>query len=272
MSTGSGGSQPASTRRSAIVSGGAGGMGSLTCRRLATLGYSVVVADSNAEGVERVAGELALDGPGQRHAGVAGDLTTLEANRAAVAAATGLGILSVVVNAIGISPKNEGRKKAFFEITPDEWDRIMAVNVRAPFLLIRESFAAMPTDGSGSIVNVLSITSKMGTGGLPDDTFPPFSPSSAAYGASKGALQNLTASLARELASRRIRVNGVAPGHTSTAMTARIRGEDKLVNQIPLGRPGRPEEVADAIEFLVSDKATYITGTSLDVNGGWWTC
>lgn len=264
--------EPIDAQRSAIVTGGAGGMGSLTCERLARLGYSVVVADSNGEGAQRVAASLPTQASSQQHTGIGADLTTLEAARITVSAAKELGTLSVVINAIGVSPKKDGKKKPFFDITPEEWDFVMAVNLKAPFLMIRESFEAMPTDGSASIVNILSITSKMGTGGLPGDTFPPFTPSSAAYGASKGALQNLTASLSRELSSRRIRVNGVAPGHTSTPMTAQVRIEDQLVSQVPLGRPAKPEEIADAIEFLISDKASYITGTSLDVNGGWLTC
>lgn len=271
MSTGISG-ESIDAQRSAIVTGGAGGMGSLTCERLANLGYSVIVADSNGEGAQRVAAGLPAPNPSQQHRGIGADLTTLEAARTTVSAANELGTLSVLVNAIGISPKKDGKKKPFFDISPEEWDRVMAVNLKAPFLMIRESFAAMPTDGTASIVNILSITSKLGTGGLPDDTFPPFTPSSAVYGASKGALQNLTASLSRELSSRRIRVNGVAPGHTATPMTAQVRIEDQLISQVPLGRPARPEEIADAIEFLISDKASYITGTSLDVNGGWLTC
>ena len=247
---------PIGPQRSAIVTGGAGGMGSLTCERLAELGYSVVVADSNGEGAQRVAAGLATVTPAQQHRGIGADLTTVDAARTAASAAKELGTLSVLVNAIGISPKKDGRKKPFFDISAEEWDRVMAVNLKAPFLIIRESYEAMPTDGTASIVNVLSITSKIGTGGLPDDTFPPFTPSSAVYGASKGALQNLTASLARELSSRQIRVNGVAPGHTATPMTAQVRIEDQLVSQVPLGRPGRPEEIADAIEFLISDKAS----------------
>ncbi len=150
----------------------------------------------------------------------------------------------------------------------------MAVNVKAPLLLIQEAFELMPHDGTASIVNILSITSKLGTGGLPGDPFPPFLPSSIAYAASKAALQNLTASLSRELSSRKIRVNGVAPGFVATAMTGSIPDAETalMTSQVPMGRFAQPHEVGDAIEFLLSTKASYITGTSLDINGGWLTC
>jgi NAD(P)-dependent dehydrogenase (short-subunit alcohol dehydrogenase family) len=178
------------------------------------------------------------------------------------------------VNAVGIAPKNDGKKIAFFDISPELWDKVMAVNVKAPFLLIKAAFPHMPTDGTASIVNVLSITAKSGTGGLPGDTFPPFLPTSVVYTASKAALHNFTGSLARELSSFRIRVNGVAPGYVDTQMTGGVPSADKqvMIDQVPMGRFARPEEIADAIEFLIGDHATYITGASLDVNGGAWTC
>ena len=153
-----------------------------------------------------------------------------------------------------------------------EWNQVMAVNVSAPFFLIREAFRHMPADGTASIVNLLSITAKLGTGGAPDALFPPFLPSTAAYAASKAALQNLTASLSRELAGHRIRVNGVAPGFVQTPMMGEVPPEGPLLDQVPMHRFARPEEIADAVAFLVSDQASYITGTSLDVNGGWLTC
>ncbi|MGW1402958.1 SDR family NAD(P)-dependent oxidoreductase [Streptomyces sp. NPDC002405] len=263
-----------STLQSAIVTGGGGGIGSVVARRLAELGYAVVVADAHAEAADRVAASLPAIQEGQVHPAVAGDLTTAEVNRTAVATAAGLAPIGVIVNAVGISPKEEGKKRPFFDVGEREWDLVMAVNVKAPFLLVKEAYERMAHDGSASIVNILSITSKLGTGGLPGDPFPPYLPSSVAYAASKAALQNLTASLARELVSRRIRVNGVAPGFVATTMTGGMPAAetDLMTGQVPMGRFGRPEEVADAIEFLISDKASYITGTSLDVNGGWLTC
>lgn len=256
--------------RSAIITGGAGGIGSVLADRLARGGYRVIVADASAAAAERVAAGL----PGTGHIAVAGDLTLPETNAAAVAAAREAGVLTVLINGVGISPKDNGRKRPFHEVSPEEWDTVMAVNVKAPLLAVQAAFAHMPDDGTASIVNILSIVSKWGTGGLPTDAFPPFLPSSVAYAASKGALQNLTASLSRELSSRRIRVNGVAPGFVQTQMTGGMPSAEtqRMTDQIPMGRFARPEEIADAIEFLISDKASYITGASLDVNGGALTC
>ncbi|MCG2623373.1 SDR family oxidoreductase [Arthrobacter sp. I2-34] len=255
--------------QTAIVTGGAGGIGRVISRRLAEAGYQVVVADAN----ETAAKQTAADLPGAvAHSWFAGDLTDSGTNRELAAQAAGLAPIGVIVNAVGISPKDNGRKRPFWEIGDEEWDLVMAVNVRAPFLLVREAFRQMPSDGSASIVNLLSITSKLGTGGAPDAAFPPYLPSSVAYAASKAALQNLTASLSRELAGFNIRVNGVAPGFVATTMTGGMPDEAKMLAQVPAGRFGRPEEIADAIEFLASDKASYINGASLDINGGWLTC
>lgn len=258
---------------SAIVSGGGGGIGSVVCAHLAQAGYTVVVADANAEAAGRVASSLGGKND-VRHAAIAGDLTQSATNREAVAAAVDLGPLRAIVNAVGISPKDNGSKRPFFDVSPEEWDMVMAVNVKAPLLLVQAAYEAMEHDGSASVVNILSITSKWGTGGLSGDGFPPFLPSSVAYAASKAALQNLTASLARELSSRRIRVNGVAPGFVGTQMLDGMPSDETRLytDQVPMGRFAQPDEVADAIDFLISPKAAYITGASLDINGGALTC
>lgn len=258
--------------RSAIVTGGAGGIGRVVSERLAAAGYRVVIADASAEAAEQVAASLPM--PNGDHRIAAGDLTTPETNRAAVDAAGELGTLSVVVNGVGISPKDEGHKRPFFDISPEEWDLVMGVNVKAPLLMAQEAFRHMPVDGTASIVNILSIVSKLGAGGLPGAPFPPYLPSSAAYAASKGALQNLTATLSRELSGFGIRVNGVAPGFVQTQMTGGVpsAATEQMIGQIPMARFAQPGEIADAIEFLISDKASYITGASLDVNGGMITC
>jgi NAD(P)-dependent dehydrogenase (short-subunit alcohol dehydrogenase family) len=264
-------STTATLTRTAIVTGGAGGIGTAISRRLAAAGYAVVVADADAGAAERTAAALP-EVDGAEHSGFAGDLTDSGVNRALAEAAAAEAPIGVIVNAVGISPKREGRKISFFELSDEEWNKIMAVNVSAPFFLIREAYRYMPADGTASIVNLLSITSKLGAGGAPDALFPPFLPSTVAYAASKAALQNLTASLSRELAGHRIRVNGVAPGFVQTPMMGEVPPEGPLLDQVPMHRFARPEEIADAVAFLVSDQASYITGTSLDVNGGWLTC
>lgn len=258
--------------RSAIVTGGAGGIGSAICHRLAEAGYAVVVADASADAAVRVVGELpAVDGA--PHRAIAGDLVTAAANRRAVEAAVSAAPIGAIVNAVGISPKDGGRKRAFFDISEAEWDAVIDVNLKAPFMLIREAHDHLPTDCTASIVNLLSIVAWMGTGGPADAPFGPTLPSSAAYAASKGGLRMLTASLARELAPRGVRVNGVAPGFVATPMMASVPSDDvnQLSAQVPLGRFATAEEVADAVAFLVSDSASYITGESIAVNGGWHT-
>jgi NAD(P)-dependent dehydrogenase (short-subunit alcohol dehydrogenase family) len=242
-------SSAATLTRTAIVTGGAGGIGSAISRRLATAGYAVVVADADVDAAELTAATLpGVDGA--EHRGFAGDLTDSAVNRALAEAAAAEAPIGVIVNAVGISPKRDGRKISFFEMTDEEWNRVMAVNVSAPFF----------------------ITAKLGAGGAPDAVFPPHLPSTVAYAASKAALQNLTASLSRELAGHRIRVNGVAPGFVQTPMMGEVPPEGPLLDQVPMRRFARPEEIADAVAFLVSDQASYVTGTSLDVNGGWLTC
>ncbi|MGV9249402.1 SDR family NAD(P)-dependent oxidoreductase [Streptomyces sp. NPDC003710] len=261
---------PMSTR-TAIVTGGAGGIGSAISHRLAKRGYGVVVADIDAASADSTARALP-EVDGTEHHGFAGDLTSSSVNRDLAEFAAGIAPIGVLVNAVGISPKRNGAKIPFHQLTDSEWNAVMAVNVSAPFFLIREAFPHMPTDGTACIVNLLSITAKLGTGSPEGDNSPPFLPSTVAYGASKAALQNLTASLSRELAPLRIRVNGVAPGFVRTPMMGDVPTDERLLAQVPMRRFAEPEEIARAVEFLVSDSASYITGASIDVNGGWLTC
>lgn len=257
--------------QTAIVTGGAGGIGQTISRRLAQEGYAVVVADLDQDAADRTAAALPAVGWAE-HRGFAGNLADGETNKKLAAFAAETGPVGVVVNAVGISPKRDGGKIRFFELSDDEWNTVMAVNVAAPFFLVREVYRHMPTDGSASIVNLLSITAKTGTGGGPDASFGPFLPSSVVYGASKAALQNLTASLAHELADFRIRVNGVAPGFVQTPMLGDVPQDARLLGQVPMKRFATPDEIADAVAFLTGNQSTYITGTSLDVNGGFLTC
>lgn len=257
--------------RTAVVSGGAGGIGRVLSRRLAEEGYAVVVADVNESAVTDVVAGLPRTGQADHH-GFAGDLTQSATNRELAEFAAGIAPIGVLVNAVGISPKREGQKIPFFELDDDLWKTILDVNLSAPFYLMREAYRFMPSDGTASMVNLLSITAKTGTGGTADDTFVPYIPSTVAYGATKAALHNLTVSIAHELAGRHIRVNGVAPGFVQTGMMGAVPVDPKMLAPVPMNRFAQPEEIADAVAFLASSKASYITGTSLDVNGGWTTC
>lgn len=261
----------ARTERSAIVTGGGGGIGSVICRRLAEDGYRVVVADARPDAAEAVASDLPV-AAGQRHLPFGGDLTSSAVNADLAEAAAELAPIGCIVNAVGISPKRDGRKILFHEIDDELWDQVLRINLTAPFYLIREAHRLMPEDGTASIVNLLSITAKTGTGAARDAAFGPFIPSAAVYGASKAALHNLTVSLAFELADRHIRVNGVAPGFVQTPMMGAVPVDERLLGAVPMQRFATPDEVAALVSFLAGPEASYITGSSYDINGGWSTC
>lgn len=248
-----------------LVAGGAGGIGRHIVAEMVKAGYEVTIADLDPERTEQV----------RRDTGAArtwvGDLATEDGAREAIDVARGGDILHALVIATGISPKQEGRKRPFYEISFEEWARVLSVNLNCAFLLCREAYPHLARDSRASIVNILSITSKTGASG-PDGTFPPYSPSGAHYAASKAALHNLTKSMARELAPQGIRCNGVSPGYVDAGMvgTTDIELAQQMRSQIPLGRAARPEEIAHVVGYLLSDRSTYITGEVIDVDGGWY--
>lgn len=250
--------------RRALVTGGAGGIGRMIVKRLAASGYHVSVVDiAGAEGEKLTAESGAV-----RY--TQGDVTDPKAVREAIEDARGGRTLHAVVNCSGISPKRDGRNPLLTEIDLAEWERVMAVNLTAPFLVIQQA-APHLEDGVSSIVNIVSIMAKLGSAGPAGVAYGPFSPSGAHYSASKAGLKNLTASAARELAPRGIRCNAVAPGFVATGMAAATSGklEATTVAQVPLGRAATADDVAAAVWFLVSDEAQYITGETIDVDGGW---
>ena len=163
------------------------------------------------------------------------------------------GRLDVLVNNAGISVDG-----LVMRMKDEDWDRQMDTNLRGAFALIRAASRPMMKQRGGAIINLTSVVGEMGNGGQ------------AAYSASKAGLIGLTKSVARELASRNIRVNAVSPGFIATDMTSYLEGEtkEKMLGAIPLGRMGSSEDVAHAVLFLASDAAAYITGEVLKVNGG----
>lgn len=241
----------------AFVTGGANGIGQGIVRALADAGHRVTVADLDGDGAAVLADELVAAGRDVRSCRL--DVTDVEALAAAVAEADADAPLAVMVNNAGI-----GTSSRMVDTAPADFDRTMAVNVRAVYFGIAAAARAMARRGSGAIVNLAS------TSGFTASTTP-----MVAYDLSKGAVRMLTASAARELAADGIRVNAVAPGTIDTELTRSLADEgglERLVaSRIPLGRLGQPTDIAGAVAWLCSDAASYVTGHTLVVDGGWLT-
>ncbi|MEU7001179.1 SDR family NAD(P)-dependent oxidoreductase [Nonomuraea sp. NPDC046570] len=239
------------TGKVAIVTGGASGIGRATALLFAEEGAQVVVADIDGAGAEAVAKEIG-------GLAVQADVSSPEDCRRIVRTAVdGFGGLHVLFNNAGII-----RRTTALDLDVEEWDRVMAVNVRSVFLMCKYAIPAMT--GGGSIVNTGSGWGLKGGG------------NAISYCASKAAVVNMTRALAIDHAKAGIRVNSVNPGDTDTPM---LREEAKQLNEDwaafekdaadrPMGRSGSPEEIAQAVLFLASDAASYITGSALVVDGG----
>ncbi len=242
----------------AVVTGGASGMGRAISVRMAEEGAAaIVVADRREDPREGGPSTTELvAATGAKCEFVATDVTRPDQMAAAIGRATVMGGLDVMVNNAGVFGVED-----FFEWTEEDYDRVMDVNVKGLFFGCQAAAKAMRGRG-GAIVNLSSIGGLRGTGAFP------------AYCASKGAVRLLTYALGDLLGPLGIRVNSVHPGVIDTSMTridARIvgdGGENLGSVAIPLGRVGQPRDVADAVVYLASDLASYVTGTSLIVDGG----
>jgi 3-oxoacyl-[acyl-carrier protein] reductase len=230
--------------KTAIVTGCLGAIGRATCDALRAIGFAVTGIDQPANGAGHVGRYVACD--------LADVRATLEALQEIGTESSG-DVALLVNNAGAYEPK------AFFALTVADFDHAMAVNARAMFILSQEVARWMIAGGrGGSIVNIASIAGKLGSPVVP-------------YGASKAAAIGLTKSLARVLAPHRIRVNAIAPGVIESAMSARVAPEqmERQLAGVPMARMGDPAEVAKVVVFLAQDASSYMTGSILDVNGGW---
>ncbi|AVS73507.1 3-oxoacyl-ACP reductase FabG [Paracidovorax cattleyae] len=241
----------ANTPRIALVTGASRGIGAAIAAELAARGFRVVGTATTAEGAERIT--QALSG----HDGCRG--AALDVNDAAAldALIDGIvkerGALHVLINNAGIT-----RDQIAMRMKDDDWDAVLDTNLKSVFRACRAVMRPMMKQRYGRIVNITSVVGASGN------------PGQANYAAAKAGLAGMTRSLARELGSRGITVNCVAPGFIRTDMTSELSEEQNkaLQMQIPLGHMGQPSDIAKAVAYLASDDAGYVTGQELHVNGG----
>ncbi|MFY9269934.1 MAG: 3-oxoacyl-[acyl-carrier-protein] reductase [Candidatus Manganitrophaceae bacterium] len=236
----------------ALVTGAAQGIGKATAALLAECGASVAISDVNREAAEQTAAELVTSG--KRAIALSANVARGEEVKAMVDS-----ILSqwekidILVNNAGIT-----RDTLLLRMKDEEWDAVLSVNLKGTFHCMKAVLSSMTKQRRGRIINISSIVGVIGNAGQ------------ANYAASKAAVIGLTKTVAREYASRGVTVNAVAPGFIDTAMTASLSDSvrENLLKQIPLARLGTASDIADAVLFLASDHAGYITGQVLHVNGG----
>ncbi|NJM34753.1 MAG: 3-oxoacyl-[acyl-carrier-protein] reductase [Rhodomicrobium sp.] len=236
------------TGKGALVTGATGGIGGAIALALKSQGAKVAISGTREDRLRELAGEI-------------GDVTPLPCNlkdRDAVAnlaaqAETALGTLDIVVNNAGIT-----RDNLFMRMKDEEWDEVIAVNLTATFVLCRAAVRNMLRRRYGRIVNIASISGVIGN------------PGQGNYAASKAGMVGMTKSLAREVASRGVTANCIAPGFIETPMTGALTEKqvEVIAGAIPAGVFGKPEDIAAAVVYLASSESRYVTGETIHVNGG----
>ena len=237
----------------AIITGAARGIGRSITLALVGEGTKVVPVDVDREALQNLRAEI--EKRGGQALPVACDISkSSDVTQMVEEGLKAFGRIDLLVNNAGII-----RRGTIETVTEEDWDRVIAINLKGTFNCCKAVVGPMKRQGSGKIVNVSSIAGKLG-----DITSAP------GYGSSKAGADALMKTLARQLAPSGIRVNAVAPHAIETEMSAQWSDERRreIISGIPLGRLGRPEDVVDAVLFLASDAASFITGEILDVNGG----
>lgn len=236
----------------ALITGGTSGIGFATARKLAQLGIHVLVVGRNAERGKKAVDEI-------RAAGGTADFIPSELQGAASAHAVaskaielGNGHVDILINNAGIFPFGPTH-----EMTEEQFDRVFATNVKAPYFLVAELAPQMAKRGKGAIVNISTMVANYGAPGM------------SLYGSTKAAINLLTKTWAAEYGPKGVRVNAVSPGPTRTEGTEAMgEGLELLAAQAPAGRPATAEEIAEAIVFLATDRASFVHGANLAVDGG----
>lgn len=240
----------------AVVTGGTRGIGYSIVKKYLENGAKVILFGSRKETVDKALSSLKAENADWEVTGMCPALTNATEVEAAINEIKDkYGKIDILVNNAGIS-----QNTPLCDYTPEEFDNIINLNVNALFYTILPTVKIMKEQGGGCIINTSSMVSLIGQA------------SGVGYPTSKFAVNGLTISLARELGKDHIRVNAVAPGVTRTDMVASLPDEmvKRISMQIPMGRPGEPEEVADAFLFLASDLSSYISGEILSVDGATW--
>jgi 3-oxoacyl-[acyl-carrier protein] reductase len=238
--------------RVALVTGASQGIGRACALELARGGAAIAAAARSRDKLDALVAEITA--AGGKAAAFPMDVAKEDEIKAGVKAAIAhFGKLDILVNNAGIT-----RDQLVMRMKRADWDDVLSTNLTAAFLCTREVMGSMLKQRWGRIINITSVVGQMGQGGQ------------ANYAASKAGLIGLTMAVAREVASRNITVNAVAPGYIETAMTGGLSAEMKeaMLKNVPLGRAGSDLDVAQAVRFLASEEAGYITGHVLNVNGG----
>lgn len=238
----------------AFITGAASGIGRATAKAFAAEGARVAIADRSEDALAQVASEVKAAG-GEVLA-ITCDVSKSEQVEAAVAqTVAAFGRLDIAFNNAGV----ENKATQVHEIDPAEWDRILDINLRGTFVCMKHEIAQMLRQGGGVVVNTSSGAGIRGVAG------------GSAYAASKHAIIGLTKSAALDYAKANIRVNAILPGNIETPMMDRFTGGDmqKAIDLEPVGRLGKPEEIAEAVLWMCSDLGGFVTGAAISVDGGW---
>ena len=236
----------------ALVTGGAQGIGKAVALLLARKGADIVVSDVNLEKAEETSKEI--QSLGRKAMAIKADVSRVDDVEGMVhAILEKFGKIDILINNAGIA-----RDKLILRMTEEDWDAVLAVNLKGTFNCTKAVIKHMSKQRSGKVVNIASVVGEMGNAGQ------------ANYSASKAGVIGFTKTVAREFAQRGINVNAIAPGYIQTPMTDVLpdKAKEELKRMIPMERLGQPEDVAQAALFLVSEASSYITGHVLNVNGG----